>query len=139
MTFEIMNFMRTLRTDRTTAIAIAVAVIYLFLVQIFIAGFSQGAMAATAPNPLNVICSSSGTIIILPDGSTSPAKTAPDCPCGLLCRLASTYVIAFPYTPEPFNFVQLAEGQTQKPSPKAILTPSLKGVIAEPRAPPTVS
>lgn len=139
MTFEIMSAMRNIIKDRTSTTAIAALVVYLFLIQIFIAGFSQGAMAGNAANPFNVICSSDGTLITLPDGSDRPSKSTPDYPCSLLCRLAATAIVAFPHTSESFCIEQfLTDGAPNHPS-VPVLKSSSKGILAEPRAPPRAS
>ena len=48
-----MGTMRGIFRDKLTATAVAVMLVYLFLLQAFVAGMTQGAMAASAADPLH--------------------------------------------------------------------------------------
>lgn len=136
-----MRIMRLLLRDRVSAGAIAVLVAYLLLLQGALSGMAQGTMqgtmAASAVDPLHAICSSSGTTSIDPASNDgAPAKKAPDCPCGTLCRLAST---AMP------GIIDGQTGLMPIATPVAldvhfpaddVPPPALRGLIGEPRAPP---
>jgi hypothetical protein len=135
-----MKIMRLLLRDRVSAGAIAVLVAYLLLLQGVLSGMAQAtmiaSMAASAVDPLHVLCSSSGTAADPANNDGAPARKAPDCPCGTLCRLASTAMPA------------ILDGQTGLipiATPVAldvhfptdnVPPPALRGLIGEPRAPP---
>ncbi|RCS22734.1 DUF2946 domain-containing protein [Phyllobacterium salinisoli] len=135
-----MKTIRLVLKDRMTATATAVLVAYLLILQGLVGAMAQGSMAASAIDPLHVICSASGDATIdLPADQHGPAKMAVDCPCCALCRLASTSV------PVILDGVEACI-----PAPaKTVLVPSSRSevmfsffprrLIAEPRAPPIFS
>ena len=93
----IMKLFRKVIQDQSSAGAIAVLALLLFLLQGLANGVAHGSMAATALAAEDIICSSHA-----PDGGTakpSPAqKLAGDC-CGTLCRLASATFTALLVSP----------------------------------------
>ncbi|MEZ2128858.1 MULTISPECIES: DUF2946 family protein [unclassified Sinorhizobium] len=131
-----MKIMRLLLRDRVSAGAIAVLVAYLLLLQGALSGMAQATVAASAVDSLHVLCSSSGIAADPANNDGAPAKKALDCPCGTLCRLASTAMPA------------ILDGQTGVipiATPVAldvhfpannVFLPALRGLIGEPRAPP---
>jgi hypothetical protein len=133
-----MKTLRRILSDRMSATAIAVLAAYLLLLQGLIGGMAQGAMAASAVDPLHVICSSSGAAVAdLPADGNGPAKKAADCPCCTLCRLASMAMPAVLGGGGAFiHFAALSD--TAVPPHTEIGSPlPLRRLIAEPRAPPT--
>jgi hypothetical protein len=132
-----MKLMRHLLKDRLSVGAIAALIGYMLLLQGLVAGFSQGAMAASALDPLHVICASDGTIsTAAKDPGGSPVDKAFQCPCATLCQLAATSapailgeVVAFAYTaPKDTNAVCFEQA--------GVFQPALRGLLAEARAPP---
>ena len=126
---------RGILKDRISATAIAVLVAYVLLLQAIFGGLSQGAMAASSTDPLQVICSSTGVA----DESNGSAKKAVDCPCGALCRLASigtpNLVVA------PGLLIHRAEIVSVRflPVAETVSVLPLRGLIPQPRAPPLLS
>jgi hypothetical protein len=125
--------------DRASANAIALLFASLLLLQGLLSGLGQGSMAAAAMDPLNAICSSVGTPSAHDHGDDSaPGKKAIDCPCCALCRLASA-MPALLSAESDLAHVE-AEIAIIRPVPVALQIPHiLRGLIAEPRAPPVVS
>lgn len=132
-----MKTMRLLLRDRVSAGTIAVLIAYSLVFQALLAGLAQGALAASSVDPLHVICSSSGAVSIPPDDQDTPSGNPYDCPCAMLCRLAGMAapavfggqigVLLYVTSHEPIEFHVPAVG---------IPRPALRGLIAEPRAPP---
>lgn len=139
-----MKIMRLLLRDRITAGAIAVLVAYLLLLQGALSGMAQGTMTATmqasmtasAVDPLHALCSSSGIAADPANNDGAPAKKALDCPCGTLCRLASTAMPAI--LGGQTGFIPIATPVALHiPFPADnVSPPALRGLIGEPRAPP---
>lgn len=92
-----MRFIRKIMQDKSSAGAIAMLTLLLFLLQGLANGVANGSMAALALEADGIICSSH-----MPDGVTGkqdPAgKLANNC-CGTLCRLASASAAALLVTP----------------------------------------
>lgn len=135
-----MESIRRLMRDKVSAGAIAVLVAYLFLIQAAMAGFASGAMAASAGDPLRVICSQMGALSVAPGGEEgAPAKAAHDCPCATLCRLATAALPAI--LDGPAILLDRTPSAPAAPSFASAdpVPPALKGLIGEPRAPPAIS
>ncbi|MBB2970571.1 DUF2946 family protein [Mesorhizobium sp. RMAD-H1] len=135
-----MKAIRRILRDRISATAIAVLAAYFLLLQGLLGGMAQGAMAASAVDPLHVICSSSGAATIdQPGDQNGPAGKAADCPCCTLCRLACAAMPAI--LDGAGGFVHLAALFDTAVPPHAEIgsTPPLRRLIAEPRAPPSFS
>ncbi|ACP22068.1 hypothetical protein NGR_b06100 (plasmid) [Sinorhizobium fredii NGR234] len=130
--------MRGIVGDRITATAIALLFAYLLLLQGLLSGTSQGAMAAAAVDPLHEICFSSGSIGQARDDGT-PAKKSSNCPCGTLCRLASTDMPAILGGENPVALAAVDIPVGVVPSPEEVASTTLRRLIAEPRAPPFFS
>lgn len=82
-----MQAFRDIWKDRISATAIAVLFAVFLLVQGFVSGWANAAMAApSAFDPLHEICSSADSA---QTDKESPVPKVPDCPCGSLCRLAA--------------------------------------------------
>ena len=130
-----MGTMRSILRDRVSASAVVLLVACLLLIQGLLAGTAQGAMAASAADPLAIICSSSGHSSIDDAGHGNlPGKKSPE--CGTLCRLASAAMPAIlaGQTTALYIAVEAAIDATIRTD--AAVSPALRGRIAEPRAPP---
>jgi hypothetical protein len=131
-----MKGMRLLLRDRLSAGAIAGIIAFMLLFQALLSGFASGAMAASAADPLGVICTMEG---MGPAGGDQPARSPAECPCGTLCQLA---VAATPGLPgEQLALIlarPVADGtvvaEQRQPAPQG-----QRGLIAEARAPPLFS
>lgn len=92
-----MRFIRKIMQDQSSASAVALLALLLFLLQGLANGVAHGSMAAMALQADGIICSSHA-----PDGAAGQQNPAPqkanDC-CGTLCRLASTSAAALLVTP----------------------------------------
>jgi hypothetical protein len=135
-----MKSMRRLMRDRVSAGAVAVLIAYLCVIQAAFTGFANGAMAASAGDPLRIICSQMGALSVVPgDEGQAPAKASHDCPCATLCRLASAAI------PAILDGPAIVAERSPRPSaalPAAFIDPvppALEGLIGAPRAPPFVS
>lgn len=129
-----MGAMRDIFRDRLTATAVAVVLVYLFLLQAFISGMTQGAMAASAADPLHVICTTDGAE---PSSDpTGPAGKGSTCPCAALCNIAG---LAAPAVVGGQDHVYLTATRAEPVPPRLApnpFTPSLRGFVPGPRAPP---
>lgn len=132
-----MKGMRLILQDRLSAGAIAGMIVFMLLFQALLSGFSSGAMAASAADPLGVICTMDG--MGPADGDNQPVRSPAECPCGTLCQLAVTITPTLPG--EQLAFIverPKAQGvviaEQRKPAPQG-----LRGLIAEARAPPAIS
>ncbi|CAN7566653.1 hypothetical protein [Rhizobium sp. LjRoot258] len=135
-----MGTMRSILRDQLSASAVALLVACLLLMQGLLTGTAQGAMAASAVDPFEIICSSSGHGSVDDAGHGNlPAKKAPECPCGTLCRLASasTPAILGGQAGPLYVAVETAIDTTIRTD--AVFSPALRGRIAEPRAPPVTA
>ncbi|EPE99987.1 hypothetical protein RGCCGE502_01841 [Rhizobium grahamii CCGE 502] len=129
--------MRSILRDRVSASAVALLVACLLLIQGLLSGTAQGAMAASAVDPFAIICSSSGHSSINEAGHGNlPAKKAPECPCGTLCRLASTAMPAILGGQAAPLYVAVDTAIDTTIRADAVVSLALRGRIAEPRAPP---
>lgn len=130
--------MRRLLRDRVSAGVIAVLAAYLFLIQAAFSGFASGAIAASAGDPLRVICAQMDALSVAPDGDAS-VKADRDCPCATLCRLASAAMTAVLDGPSslPVRSSQVASTPTDVTSDPVL--PVARGLIGKPRAPPSIS
>ncbi len=132
-----MGTMRSILRDRVSASAVALLVACLFLIQGLLSGTAQGAMAASAVDPFAIICSSSGHGPIDDAGHGNlPAKKAPECPCGTLCRLASAAMPAVLAGQAAILYVAVETAIDATIRTDADVPLALRGRIAEPRAPP---
>ena len=131
-----MGNMRSILRDRVSASAVALLVACLFLIQGLLSGTVQGSMAS-AVDPFAIICSSSGHGSIDDAGHGNlPAKKAPECPCGTLCRLASAAMPAVLAAQAAVLYVAVETAIDAAIRTDADVSPALRGRIAEPRAPP---
>ncbi|UXT41289.1 DUF2946 family protein [Agrobacterium leguminum] len=130
-----MGFIRRIMQDRSSAGAIAMLAVLLFLLQGLANGLTNGNMAMAALAADEIICSSH-----MPEGGSgkqNPAgKIADDC-CGTLCRLASATVAALPGIPiERADNILLAV-EVAFLNVDAALPPSPPNLESRPRAPPS--
>ncbi|MGX1307360.1 hypothetical protein AB7M35_002080 [Amorphus suaedae] len=125
----------TVRVGRSAVSA--AAIVYLCLLQAFLWGAAQGAMATVDLDPLQVICSSSGATTANggPDG---PAERRMGCPLCALSRVAAT---ALPAPDVPCAIIGRAEPATlvRAQPPQTVPSSLLRTRTAEARAPPTIS
>lgn len=133
-----MSTMRRILRDRISAAAIMLLFAQLLLLQGLLAGASQGAMAAASVDQLHEICFSSGAIGQAPNDSI-PAKSSNECPCGTLCRLASTDVPAILGGEVPLTLAAIQIAFTAALPPEEVASTTPRGLIPEPRAPPFFS
>lgn len=123
--------------DRHSVGGFAGLIAILLLLQGLLAGMAQGAMAAAAVDPLHVICSVEGAVPV--DGGDTPLRKAADCPCGTLCQLASAFAPVLPGDQPGLILAEPREAGRLAFSPTSPSHASLRGLIAEARAPPTTS
>ncbi|WP_431321168.1 hypothetical protein [Rhizobium sp. YTU87027] len=135
-----MGTMRSILRDRVSASAVALLFACLLLIQALLTGTAQGATAAPAADPFAIICSSGG------HGSVNdavhgnlPAKKVPECPCGTLCRLASTAMPAILGGQAAPLYVAVETAIDTKIRADEVVSLALRGRIAEPRAPPIMA
>lgn len=132
-----MGAMRDIFRDKLTAAAVSVILVYLFLLQAFVAGITQSAMAASAADPLHVICTTEGAET--PSDPIGPAGNGNACPCAALCNITG---LASPAVVGGQDHVYLTAARPGHPRPRLALnpfTPSLRGFVPGPRAPPLLS
>ena len=139
---------RTVLRDRVSASAITLLVACILLIQGLISGQAQGAMAASAVDPLGSICTMTGQSAIdgvdrleNSDGAShgkSHGKAA-DCPCSTLCRLAAHPAPAILGADSAILHVDAIGIASVVLSAGNAITPTLRGLIGEPRAPPPIS
>ena len=103
--------MRRILGDRSSAIAVAVLVAYLLLLQGFVGGMTRSAMAASAA----------------------------DCPCASLCRLAANPLPAIVSGTAPLDLQDIEVAAAEPLAEPGPTLPPLRGFLPEPRAPPSVS
>lgn len=129
-----MGFIRRIMQDRSSAGAIAMLAVLLFLLQGLANGLTNGNMAMAALAADEIICSSH-----MPEGGSSkqnPAgKIADDC-CGTLCRLASATAAALPVIPVERADNILPPVEVTFLNVDAALPPSPPNRESRPRAPP---
>ncbi|UXS39731.1 DUF2946 domain-containing protein [Agrobacterium tumefaciens] len=130
-----MGFIRRIMQDRSSAGAIAMLAVLLFLLQGLANGLTSGNMAMAALAADEIICSSH-----MPEGGSSkqnPAgKIADDC-CGTLCRLASATAAALPVIPIERADNILPTVEVAFLNVDAVLPPSPPNLESRPRAPPS--
>lgn len=130
-----MGFIRRIMQDRSSAGAIAMLAVLLFLLQGLANGLTSGNMAMAALAADEIICSSH-----TPEGGSgkqNPAgKIADDC-CGTLCRLASATVAALPVIPIERADNILPAVEVAFRNVDAALPPSPPNLESRPRAPPS--
>ncbi|MGV2065638.1 DUF2946 family protein [Agrobacterium sp. 22-226-1] len=130
-----MGFIRRIMQDRSSAGAIAMLAVLLFLLQGLANGLTSGNMAMAALAADEIICSSH-----MPEGGSSkqnPAgKIADDC-CGTLCRLASATAAALPVIPIERADNILPAVEVAFLNVDAVLPPSPPNLESRPRAPPS--
>lgn len=130
-----MGFVRRIMQDRSSAGAVAMLALLLFLLQGLTTGVAHGNMAAMSIGADGVICSTH-----MPDGATgkqnqNPAKQANDC-CGTLCRLAFAGAVALLASP-----IELTGGIATSVDlaffyPDATSPPPTANRDSQPRGPP---
>lgn len=129
-----MGFIRRIMQDRSSAGAIAMLAVLLFLLQGLANGLTSGNMAMAALAADEIICSSH-----MPEGGSDkhdPAgKIADDC-CGTLCRLASATAAALPVIPVEGADNILPAVEVAFLNFDAVLSPSPPDLESRPRAPP---
>jgi hypothetical protein len=127
-----MEAVRTLLRDRLSAGAIVALVAYTLLLQALFVGLTHGAMAATALQG-DVICSTTGPSG--PQGGEGSPAAGTDCPFATLCQFAAGTPAGV--QPQAALLNPLPESQpTFRPQPSEPAAASLRGLLAEPRAPP---
>jgi hypothetical protein len=131
--------MRQLLRDRVSVGAIAALIGCMLLFQGLFAGFSQGAMAAAAADPLHVICASDGTISTATKEPGAPADKAFNCPCATLCQLASSAMPAVAGALVAFAYTAPKDTKVVRIDPNDVFRPLLRSFLAEARAPPILS
>ncbi|MCS3738445.1 hypothetical protein FHX16_000388 [Rhizobium sp. BK661] len=132
-----MGTMRRILRDRVSVSAVALLFACLLLIQGLLTGTAQGSMAASAVDPFAIICSSSGHGSVDDAGHGNlPAKKMPECPCGTLCRLASTAMPAILGGQTAPLYVAVEASIDIAARADAVVSYPLRGRIAEPRAPP---
>ncbi|WP_018898149.1 DUF2946 domain-containing protein [Rhizobium sp. 2MFCol3.1] len=137
---------RTVLGDRASASAITLLAALLLLIQGLLSGQAQGSMASAAMDPLQSICSMTGESVIdhvenTNDGTShdqSHGKAA-DCPCCTLCRLAAHAMPAILGADSAILHVDAVGAATIVFTADAAITPTLRGLIGQPRAPPQIS
>ncbi|MFE0014695.1 DUF2946 family protein [Mesorhizobium sp. NPDC059054] len=132
-----MGATRDILRDRLTATAVAVMLVYLFLLQAFVAGMTQGAMAASAADPLHVICTTDGA-----DSSSDPSGPAGKgntCPCAALCSVTGLAAPAVLGGQDHVYLIAVRTEPVRLQLAASPFTPSLRGFVPGPRAPPSFS
>lgn len=130
-----MGFIRRIMQDRSSAGAIAMLAVLLFLLQGLANGLTSGNMAMAALAADEIICSSHMTEG--GSGKHNPAgKIADDC-CGTLCRLASATAAALPVIPVERADNILPAVEVTFLNIHAALPPSPPNLESRPRAPPS--
>ena len=132
-----MKSMRLLLRDRLSAGAIAGMIAFMLLFQALLSGAASGAMAASAADPLGVICMMEG---MGPAGDDKqPARSPAECPCGTLCQLAVATTPGLPAQQLAF-ILDRPEAHGAVVAEQAVpVRQGQRGLIAEARAPPTIS
>ena len=122
--------------------ALAVVFINLLFAQGMMSGFARAAMAGTMLARGAVICTVTGPLALAPapdDDDGSDKSGHPDCPCGVLCRLAA---LVLPAILGAVAILLLLVPRTRPPAPnklRAIPPPRRRGLTGAPRAPPAFS
>ncbi len=140
---------RTVLRDRVSASAITLLVAFLLLIQGLLSGQAQGSMAASANDPLQSICAMAGESVVdhayhaeNSDGGASHDQShgkAADCPCCTLCRLAAHAMPAILGADTATLHVDAVGVATVVFTAENAITPTLRGLIGQPRAPPQIS
>ncbi len=129
-----MKFVRKIMQDRSSAGAVAMLALLLFLLQGLANGVSNGSMAAMALSADEIICSSH-----TPAGATGKqdtgTKAADNC-CGTLCRLASASAVALLVTPTELTASIVPKVDVAFLHHDAHLPPAPPNRESQPRAPP---
>jgi hypothetical protein len=132
-----MKGMRLILRDRLSAGVIAGMIAFMLLFQALLSGAASGAMAASAADPLGVICTMDG--MGPAGGDTRPARSPADCPCGTLCQLAVGVSPGLPGEQLAFILERPEASGTVVAEPGQPAPQGQRGLIAEARAPPSVS
>jgi hypothetical protein len=135
---------RTVLRDRVSTSAITLLVACLLMIQGLLSGQAQGAMAAMPVDPLQSICSTAGEISVTQAESGDPSHgsshgKAADCPCCTLCRLASHAAPAILGADHSVAYIAAEAATTIAVAVETSIIPTLRGRIAQPRAPPSIS
>ncbi|AWC24787.1 hypothetical protein CO731_04278 [Aminobacter sp. MSH1] len=129
-----MKGMRLILRDRLSAGAIAGMIAFMLLFQALLSGAATGAMAASAADPLGVICTMDG--MGPAGGDQQPSRSPADCPCGTLCQLAAATVPGLPGEQLAFIIDRPEAQGIVVAEPRHAAPQALRGLIAEARAPP---
>lgn len=129
-----MTFVRKIMQDRSSAGAVAMLALLLFLLQGLANGVASGGMAAMALSADDVICSSH-TPASATDKKDSGTKTADNC-CGALCRLASASTVALLVTSTELIASTVPKADVASLRHDAGLLPAAPNRESQPRAPP---
>ena len=138
-----MAFLRLVLRDRMLASALALVLITLLLMQGLTVGFARSAMTGMMLGRGLVICAVSGP------GSVSAAaddhrgdngqQGHPDCPCGVLCRLAAGVLTAILIAVALLVLVTPRAQPSRPDAPRAPPPRPRRGLTGYPRAPPLFS
>ncbi|MRX33431.1 DUF2946 family protein [Aminobacter sp. MDW-2] len=129
--------MRLILRDRLSAGAIAGMIAFMLVFQALLSGFASGAMAASAADPLGVICTIEG--MGPAGGDKQPARSPADCPCGTLCQLAVATTPGLPGGQLAFILERPEAAGTVIAEQSLPAPQGQRGLIAEARAPPSFS
>lgn len=132
-----MKSMRLILRDRLATGAIAGMIAFLLLFQALLSGAASGAMAASAADPLGVICTMDG--MAPASGDKQPVRSPAECPCGTLCQLAVATAPGLPGEQLAFILNRPEADGTVIAVLAEPVRQGLRGLIAEARAPPTIS
>lgn len=131
--------MRQILSDRMLATALAVVLAYLLAFQGFSGNMARASTTVAAQDQIHVLCGSTGVVNADTADLDNPLKTATDCTCASLCRLASSIA---PVTLAPG--VLLAQFAT--PASENIVfssfdtpVPARRGLLPDARGPPSIS
>ncbi|MBB3948297.1 hypothetical protein GGQ73_004273 [Rhizobium skierniewicense] len=129
-----MKFVRKIMQDRSSAGAVAMLALLLFLLQGLATGVANGSMAATALSADDVICSSHTPASAI-DKKDTGTKAADNC-CGALCRLASASAVALLVTSTELTVGTVPKTDVASLHHDAGLLPAPPNRESQPRAPP---
>lgn len=129
-----MGLIRKIMQDRSSAGAVAMLALLLFLLQGLANGAASGSMTALLLATDDIICSTHA-----PEGTTGkhdPAgKLANNC-CGTLCRLAAASATALPVTAAELAGATIPEMETAFLPPRIERPSTPPNRDSQPRAPP---
>lgn len=129
-----MRGIRQFLRDRVLAGGFAALAVYLLVFQALAGGMAQGAMAAAAVDPLNVICTVDGATS--PDGHKHGGGDGSECPCGMLCRHLAGGAAALPVDGASALAAPFVAGSYRLSHRSVPLAPSQRVAAFSARAPP---